>query len=141
MTTAALQAQPLAAADEASARDLLDLATSALQARRLAEVAELELAIQWGVVNGHPADERDPMVTPGGDGTPAVREHAIPELAMARETHPATTRALIADGLVLDLVDLAQAVDVVADAVVDLEDLDHGLLRRSERTVGEVPGP
>jgi len=39
------------------------------------------------------------MVTPGGDGTPAVREHAVPELAMARETHPATTRALIADGL------------------------------------------
>ena len=39
------------------------------------------------------------MVTPGGDGTPSVREHAIPELAMARETHPATTRALIADGL------------------------------------------
>ena len=39
------------------------------------------------------------MVTPGGDGTPSLREPAIPELAMARETHPATTRALIADGL------------------------------------------
>ena len=47
---------------------------------------------------GHPRDQRDPMVTPGGDGTPPVREHAVPELAMARETHPATTRALIADG-------------------------------------------
>ncbi len=39
------------------------------------------------------------MVTPGGDGTPPVREHAIAELAFARQTHPATTRALIADGL------------------------------------------
>ena len=91
--------QPPQAAGEASARELLDCATAALRTRRLAEVAELELAIQWAVVQGHPRDERDPMLTPGGDGTPAVREHAIPELAMARETHPATTRALIADGL------------------------------------------
>ena len=59
----------------------------------------MELAIQWAVVNAEPRDERDPMVTPGGDGTPSVREHAIPELAIARETHPATTRALMADGL------------------------------------------
>ena len=57
------------------------------------------LAIEWAVVNGHPRDDRDPMVTPGGDGTPPLREHAVPELAMVRETHPATTRALIADGL------------------------------------------
>ena len=91
--------QPPQAAGEASARELLDCATAALRTRRLAEVAELELAIQWAVVQGHPRDERDPMLTPGGDGTPAVREHAIPELAMARATHPATTRALIADGL------------------------------------------
>ena len=40
-----------------------------------------------------------PMVTPGGDGTPSVREYAIPELAMARETHAVTARALIADAL------------------------------------------
>lgn len=81
---------------------MLDLATQALTARRLAEVAELNLAIQWAVVHGHPHQDdrrRDPMVTPGGDGTPALREYAIPELAMARETPPATTRALIADGL------------------------------------------
>jgi hypothetical protein len=62
-------------------------------------VAEVRLAIEWAVVNGHPRDDRDPMVTPGGDGTPPLREHAVPELAMVRETHPATTRALIADGL------------------------------------------
>src|SRR5690349_6869357 len=91
--------QPPQAPDEASGSELLDLATGALRSRRLAEVAELELAVQWAVVNGYPRDERDSMVVPGGDGTPGVREHAIPELAMARETHPATTRELIADGL------------------------------------------
>ncbi|PKH40716.1 hypothetical protein SAMN05192575_105189 [Nocardioides alpinus] len=99
MSTSLLPHQPPQAADEASARALLDSATEALRTRRLAEVAELRLAIQWSVAQGHPRSKRDPMVTPGGDGTPAVREHAIPELAMARETHPATTRALIADGL------------------------------------------
>ena len=99
MPNSLLPHQPPQAADEASARELLDSATQALRARRLAEVAELRLAIQWAIVHGHPRDDRDPMVTPGGDSTPAVREYAIAELAMARETHPATTRALIADGL------------------------------------------
>src|SRR6478736_3367366 len=99
MPTSPLPHQSPQAADEASARELLDSASQALRARRLAEVTELRLAIQWAIVHGHPRDDRDPMVTPGGDGTPAMREYAIPELAMARETHPATTRALIADGL------------------------------------------
>ena len=88
--------------DELSAAGLLAAASSALRTRRGAEVAELELAAQWAVLHGHPHDDRDPMVTPGGDGTPSLREHALPELAMARETHPATTRALVAD--VLDLI-------------------------------------
>jgi hypothetical protein len=39
------------------------------------------------------------MTSPGGDGTPAVREYSLPELAMARGTHTVTTRALIADTL------------------------------------------
>ncbi|NPC42680.1 hypothetical protein [Nocardioides sp. zg-1230] len=99
MSSPALQSQPPPAADEATAKQVLALATSALRARRLAEVEEIRLAVQWAVAHGHPRDDRDPMVTPGGDGTPTVRDHAIPELAMARETHPATTRALIADGL------------------------------------------
>ncbi|GAB3026640.1 hypothetical protein GCM10011376_13300 [Nocardioides flavus (ex Wang et al. 2016)] len=93
---------------------MLDLATSALRARRLAEVEELRLAIQWAVIQGHPRDERDPMVTLGGEGTPPVREHAIPELAMARETHPVTSRALMADGL--DLVHRLPATWAVVEA-------------------------
>jgi len=99
MAIPSIALQPPQAAYEASARELLESAAAALRTRRLAEVAELELAIQWAVVNGHAETDRDPMLTPGGDGTPPVREHAIPELAMARETHPASTRALIADGL------------------------------------------
>ena len=91
--------QPPQATDGASADHLLTLATQALHSRRLAEVDELRLAIEWAVASGHPRDGRDPMITPGGDGTPPVREFAVPELAMARETHPATTRALIADAL------------------------------------------
>ncbi|GAA1938645.1 hypothetical protein [Nocardioides hwasunensis] len=91
--------QPPDAAGGASARELLELASQALRARRMGEVAEIELAIQWAVIHGQPRDDRDPMVEPAGNGTPALREHAIPELAMARETHPLTTRALIADGL------------------------------------------
>ena len=39
------------------------------------------------------------MTQPGGDGTPEVREYALVELAMARQSHPATTRALMADTL------------------------------------------
>ena len=65
--------QPLVAVDEVSATEILTLAADALRTRRLAEVVELRLAIQWAVLHGHPRDERDPMVTPGGDGTPEVR--------------------------------------------------------------------
>lgn len=86
-------------ADELSAAGLLAEAAQALGVRRAAEVAELELAVQWAVLHGEPSGERDPMVSPGGEGTPSLREYAVPELAMARETHPATTRALVADGL------------------------------------------
>jgi hypothetical protein len=99
MLSTTLQSQPPPVADDGCARQVLALATSALRARRLAEVEEIRLAVEWAVTQGHPRDDRDPMVTPGGDGTPPVRDHAIPELAMARQTHPATTRALIADGL------------------------------------------
>ena len=103
MASLLLPQQPPQAAGEASGEEsqsqLLARAGEALRARRLGEVAELEIAIEWSIVHGHPRDDRDPMVTPAGDGAPSLREHAIPELAMARETHPATTRALIADAL------------------------------------------
>ena len=99
MSIATLPQQPPQATGEGSASQVLHSATEALRLRRLAEVTELDVATEWAVVNGHPRSDCDPMVTPGGDGTPTIREHAIGELAMARETHPASTRALVADAL------------------------------------------
>lgn len=85
--------------DELDAKGLLDAAREGVRGRRAAELAEMRIAAQWAVVHGEPTDERDPMTEPGGEGTPAVREYALVELAMARDTHYATTRALLADTL------------------------------------------
>ena len=79
----------------------LEAVAAGLSARRSAEVAELELVAGWVSRQGEPRDERDPLLTPGGDGTPSVREYALPELAMAREEHALRTRSMVAD--VLDL--------------------------------------
>ena len=102
MTSSLLPQQPPPAAresrEEASEEQVLALATDALKTRRLGEVAELEIAIQWAVIHGCGVTGIR-WSPPAGDGTPSVRDHAIPELAMARESHPAPTRALIADGL------------------------------------------
>ncbi len=70
-----------------------------LRARRSAEVEEMLVVSHWAALHGEPRDERDPMTEPGGEGTPAVREYCLPELAMARETHTITTRHLMADTL------------------------------------------
>jgi hypothetical protein len=84
---------------ERSAQLVLAAAHDALRARRAGEVAEMRVAAQWAAMHGEPRSDRDPMTSPGGEGTPAVREYALPELAMARETHALTTRALVADTL------------------------------------------
>ena len=105
MTTSSLEpttepASPgLEGLDGFDARATLDAARSGVTARRAAEVAELRIAAHWAVLHGHPLDDRDPMTSPGGEGTPPVREYSLPELAMARETHTATTRALVAESL------------------------------------------
>ncbi|PUA79785.1 hypothetical protein [Nocardioides currus] len=75
------------------------MATARRRLRRLAEVDEMLLAAQWAAVHGEPRDDRDPMIHPGGDGTPELREYALAELAMAQETHAMTARSLIADTL------------------------------------------
>lgn len=66
--------------------------SAAVSARRAAEVAELRIAAHWAALHGQPLDERDPMVEPGGEGTPGLREYAVPGLALARETHPTSAR-------------------------------------------------
>ncbi len=87
--------------DDLSERDLLEAVAAGVVARRQAEVAELELVAGWVVRQGQQRNAKDPLVRPGGDGTPQVREYALPELAMAREEHPLRTRSTVAD--VLDL--------------------------------------
>jgi hypothetical protein len=100
--------------EELDARATLDAAARSVRARRAAEVEEMRLAAHWAVLHGEPRGERDPMARPGGDGTPRVREFCLPELAMARETHTATARALVADSLDLEY-RLRRTWQVVAD--------------------------
>src|SRR5687767_5912443 len=69
-------------------REFLEAVAAGVRARRRAEVAELEMVAGWAGRHGRRGDgEKDPLVTPGGDGTPEVREYALPELAMARQEH------------------------------------------------------
>jgi hypothetical protein len=86
-------------------RQFLEAVEAGVRTRRLAEVAELEAAAQWAGRHGEPrpveSGRRDPMITPGGDGTPSLCEYALPELAMARGEHTLRTRSMVAD--VLDL--------------------------------------
>lgn len=97
-----------------SDREFLEAAGGAVVRRRLAEVAELESAVGWAVRHGHPRHDRDPMTTPGGEGTAAVREYALPELAMVRGEHTLRTRSLTADAL-----DLAHRLPLTWAQVLD----------------------
>jgi hypothetical protein len=85
--------------EDLDAAQTLAAATDALRVRRQAEVVEMRTAAHWAALHGAPRDDRDPMTQPGGEGTPPMREYALPELAMVRQTHVATTRAMIADTL------------------------------------------
>ena len=56
------------------AAGLVAAATEAVRARRLAEVADLEVLAQWAAVHsGDPAHDVDALVPLGGDGTPGCR--------------------------------------------------------------------
>lgn len=95
--------------DDLDAVATLALAESATRARRFAEVEDLLVAAHWADLHSDlpvhdpdlPAHAREKMIQPGGDGTPPMREFALAELSFARQTHHATTRAVIAD--ILDL--------------------------------------
>jgi hypothetical protein len=113
MTTALLDTTPGpvpgTGLDTHDAEATLSLAASATRARRFAEVEDLLVVAHWADLHSDvpvedpdiPAHAGEKMVQPGGDGTPPLREFAIAELAFARQTHHATTRAAIAD--ILDL--------------------------------------
>lgn len=95
--------------DDLDAEATLALAESSTRARRFAEVEDLLVVAHWADLHSDlphhdpdlPAHAREKMIQPGGDGTPPMREFAVAELAFARQTHHATTRAAIAD--ILDL--------------------------------------
>ncbi len=82
---------------------LLAEATGAVRARRLAEVRDLEVLVQWAAVHsGDPAHPRDELVQLGGEGTPLVQEFCLGEIALARGTGVTATVNATAD--TLDLV-------------------------------------
>ncbi len=77
--------------------------------RRAVEVEDLLVAAQWAVLHGadpgeDPGESRgfgDRLVQVGGEGTPAVREFCVAELATVRRVHPVACHKVLAD--VLDL--------------------------------------
>ena len=91
----------VAALQDLPGREFLEAVAAGVSTRRRSEVAELEMVAGWAVRQGEPRHDKDPLVRPGGDGTPGVREYSLPELAMAREEHTLRTRSMVAD--VLDL--------------------------------------
>lgn len=96
---------------ELDAAGLLAAAGTAVRARRLAEVHDLEVLAQWAAV--HSADPTegpdgaqarrlgDVLVQLGGEGTPGVQDFCLGEIAIARGTGVTATTNALAD--VLDL--------------------------------------
>ncbi len=97
---------------ELDAAGLLAASTGAVRARRLAEVEDLRVLLQWAYVHGtdptrgpegsHARRVGDVLVEVGGEGTPRVQDFCLGEIALARRTGVLATRNAIAD--VLDLV-------------------------------------
>src|SRR4051794_6360790 len=100
---------------DASPAGLLAAAGDAVRARRLAEVADLEVVAQWAAVHGaDPLEGLDSrgreharrigkvLRQVGGEGTPGVQDFCLGEIALARGTHVNMTRCAMAD--VLDLI-------------------------------------
>ncbi len=90
---------------------LLARSSEAVQARRLAEVDDLEVLAQWAAVHSSDPTEGpdgaaarrlgNVLVQVGGDGTPGVQDFCLGEIALARGTGVMASRHALAD--VLDL--------------------------------------
>jgi hypothetical protein len=84
------------------AAGLLAASARAVRARRLAEVADLEVLSQWAAVHStEPVRLGDALVQIGGEGTPCVQDFCLGEIALARGTGVTATSNALAD--VLDL--------------------------------------
>lgn len=85
----------------------LAAAEGALTERRAVQVRDLQLVLHWADLHSGDLHSEDLPARPGGDrlidlggdGTPRVQELCVAELAIARRTHPASTRATMADAL------------------------------------------
>ncbi len=100
--------------DDLDATATVAAARFAVRARRAADVQDLLVLAHWAVLHGtDPRDDPDPvtaraaragmdyLIHLGGEGTPAVRESSLGEIAVARETGAIATSRALAD--VLDL--------------------------------------
>ncbi|MCW2737863.1 hypothetical protein [Nocardioides sp.] len=93
------------------AAGLLARASDAVQARRRAEIHDLEVLAQWAAVHSSDPTEGpegavarrlgNVVVQVGGDGTPGVQDFCLGEIALARGTGVMASRHALAD--VLDL--------------------------------------
>jgi hypothetical protein len=96
------------------------LLETALRRRRQAEVDDLLLVLHYADLHSSIAAERGPggeqLGDLGGDGTPGMAELAIVELAVARQVHTNSARAVVADSL-----DLRHRLPRVLDKATSLE--------------------
>ena len=82
------------------ASGLLAAASAAVRARRLAEVADLQVLAQWAAIHtSDPTHEWDALVQLGGAGTPSVQDFCLGEIALARGTGVTATSNALADTL------------------------------------------
>ena len=94
------------------AAGLLAASSAAVRARRLVEVADLQVLARWAYLHGSDPTKgpngayarrvRNVLVDIGGEGAPQVQDFCLGEIAMARGTGVMATRNAIAD--VLDLI-------------------------------------
>jgi hypothetical protein len=95
--------------DELGPASVLAAAEAVVVERRATQVHDLLLVLRWADLHGgDPQLEPgavptryggDRLVQLGGDGTPSVQELCVHELAVARCTHPMSTRGTMADAL------------------------------------------
>ena len=153
--TSAPELDPGSGLSDLDAAATLAAAETSLRARRHAEVHDLLVVAHWADLHSHPPTEdpdsptyaRERMVQPGGDGTPAMREFALAELAWAKEVHHATLRAQVGD-----ILDLRHRLPLTFEVMLGLgcepwvarkvatitRHLDHGRVGLVDRAVAEA---
>ena len=79
---------------------LLAASSEAVRARRLAEVRDLQVVLEWARAHsGEPDRPRDRLMELAGEGAPMVQEFCLGELALARGTGATATLNSLVDAL------------------------------------------